>query len=152
MIGLSAASTAAGLYVQQKNAKAQVSAINQANEVQADEISKAAGKELTERARAARRERGAMRAAASEAGLNLDSGSFLAALQTSASNQYNDQGTIIQNERGQQRSRASRARSEMAGVQMPDYLSSALRIGSSAYGAYNRGLDAQEHGSRRATG
>lgn len=152
MIGLSAATTAAGLYTQHQSAKKQVAAINEANEAQADEISKAAGKEMTERARAARRERGAMRAAASESGLNLASGSFMAALQTSAFNQYNDQGTVIQNERGQQRSRAARARSEMAGVQMPDYLSGALRIGASAYGAYDRDQEAKKHGSTRATG
>ena len=152
LIGLSAASTAAGLYAQHETAKKQVAAINQQNEVQADEIAKAAGRELTERARAARRERATARAAASEAGLNLNSGSFMAVLQASAFNQYNDQGTIIQNERGQQRARQARARSEIAGVQTPDYLAGALRIGASAYGTYNQDQEAIAAGTRRAIG
>ena len=152
MIGLSAATTAASLYTQHETAKKQVAAINQQNEVQADEIAKAAGRELTDRAREAIERRAVARAAASEAGLNLNSGSFMAVLQASAMNQYNDQGTIIQNERGQQRARAARARSEIAGVQTPDYLAGALRIGASAYGTYANDQYAREHGTSRATG
>src|SRR5262245_30042173 len=103
------AATAASVYGQHQSAKAQVAAIDMQNEQRAKEIATAAGIEMTERARAARRERGAMRAAGAESGISLDSGSFMAALQASAFNQYNDQGLISYNERNQQRGREADA-------------------------------------------
>lgn len=135
-VGVTVASAAASQYGQYQSAKAQVSAINQQNKLQAEEIAKAAGQEMTERARAARRERGAMRAAGSEAGINIDtSGSFTAALQASAFNQYNDQGLISYNERAQQRARQANATSSMSSIQVPNALTAALAIGSSYAGA-----------------
>jgi hypothetical protein len=50
---------------------------------------------MTERARAARRERASMRSAGAESGINMGSNSFLAGLQTSVLNQYSDQGLIL---------------------------------------------------------
>lgn len=143
----SVASTALGQVGQYQSAKAQVRAINQQNEVQAREISKAAGQEMFERARAARRERGTARAAGSEAGVNLGSGSFLAALQNSAFNQYNDQGLIVQNEKSQQAARSANARSAMSSIQMPTALSSAFALGSSAAGSFYAAEGARASGT-----
>lgn len=150
-VGLALATSTVGVISQRKVAKAQEAAINEQNRIQAEEIADAAGQQLTERARAARRERGAMRAAASEAGINLGSGSFLAALQTSAINQYNDQGLIIHNERGQQRAREAQARSAMSSIEVPTFLGAALQIGAAGFGAYQRGKAAEKRGSDRAT-
>ena len=80
-----------------KAVDAQAKAVSKQNQIRADEIAKQAGQELTERARMARRERAAARAAASQAGVNLGSNSFMAMLQTSEMNQYNDMGLIVYN-------------------------------------------------------
>lgn len=137
---------------QYQQASATNKAIAAQDQARADEIAKAAGNELTERARAARRERGAMRAAASEMGVNLAGGSFLAALQTSILNQYNDMGLIVQNERGQQRARAAQAATLRAQNPIPNHLVSALQVGFGAYGAYQRGKSSEKKGSDKAVG
>ena len=133
-----------------KSGKAQAAALAYQSQVQADEISRAAGNELTERARAARRERAAARAAGSEAGINLGSGSFIAALQNSAMNQINDQGLIIQNERNQQRARVAQTRSLASQIQVPSGLSAALAIGSAGVGAWNDATKTQKRGTAKA--
>lgn len=134
---LSVATAAVGQYGAHQSGKAQVRAIDDANALQADQIAKAAGAEMTERARAARRERASMRAAGSAVGLNVDtSGSFVAALQASSMNQYNDQGVIAYNERGQQRARQTEATGRMSQIQIPSALSAALAIGSTAVGSF----------------
>jgi hypothetical protein len=147
-----AVTTAAQQYGQYQSAKAQVKAINEQNRIQADEIADAAGLELTERARAARRERGRSRAAASEAGINLGSGSFLAALQTSAINQSNDSGLILQNEKNQQRARDANYRSALSQIQVPTALSASLAIGASAAQGFYAGGASIAKGASKATG
>jgi hypothetical protein len=116
---IATATAAVGQIGAYQTGKAQARALAQQSQVQSDEISAAAGNELTERARAARRERATARAAGSEAGINLGSGSFIAALQNSAFNQYNDQGLIIQNERNQQRARIANTNSLASQIQIP---------------------------------
>lgn len=146
------ASSAASVYGQYQSGKAQVKAINQQNEQQAQEIADAASQEMFERGRLARRERGQMRAAASEAGISLGSGSFLAALQASAFNQYNDSGLILQNEKNQQLARDARARSLMSQIQMPTALSAALQIGAAGVSTYAGAKNAQTAASKTTAG
>lgn len=146
------ASAAASQYGQYQSAKAQVAAVNQQNELQAEQIAKAAGQEMSERARAARRERGQMRAAGSEMGVSIEGGSFLAALQQSAFNQYNDQGLISYNERNQQKQRHTNATSQMSSIQVPTALSAALAIGSSYVGARQEFKVAGDTASKGVTG
>ena len=148
MVGSTVIATAASAYGQHQSASANAKALSQQNQVQAEEIAKAAGNELHERARAARRERAEIRASAAESGINLGSNSFLAALQASAMNQYNDEGLIVQNERGQQRARAARARSLTPSV--PNALALALTIGAQGYGAYSGAKSAETAGSSAA--
>lgn len=142
----SMAVSAVGAYGQYQSGKAQTRAINKQNEIQAQEIAEAAGLEMTERARAARRERGAMRAAGAESGINLGSNSFLAGLQVSAMNQYNDQGLILRNESNQQRARDASARSAAARIEMPTALTAALSIGSAGLQGYAAGASATRAG------
>lgn len=150
MIGLTVAATAASVAAQHQSAKAQTKAINEQNQVQADEIADAAGVELGERARAARRERASMRAAASESGVNLGSGSFIAALQTSISNQQNDMGLITANANNRQRARGAQAKSLMSQIQMPTAASAAFQIGAAGAGSYFNATDASGVGAKRA--
>lgn len=150
MVGLSVAATAASVAAQRASAKKQEDALNAANAQQADEIAAAAGVELGERARAARRERASMRASASESGINLGSGSFLAALQTSISNQQNDMGLITENANNRQGARGAQAKSLMSQIQMPSAASAAFQIGAAGAGAYFNASDASGVGSKRA--
>jgi len=150
MVGLSVAATAASVAAQRQSAKAQVKAIDAQNAQQADEIAAAAGVELGERVRAARRERATMRASASESGINLGSGSFLSALQTSISNQQNDMGLITQNANNRQLARGVQAKSLMSQIQMPTAASAAFQIGAAGAGAYFNTSDASGVGSKRA--
>jgi hypothetical protein len=152
MAGLTVATTAASVIGQRQSAKAQQAAIRKQSEVQNDQIAKAAGQELTQQARAARRERATMRATASESGINLESGSFLAALQTSSLNQFNNQGLIVQNAAGQQAGRAASTQSLLNQSKPMSALNAGLTIGSSAVGAYGEAKDAAMRGSTSATG
>lgn len=152
MMGVSMAVAAVGTYGQIQSGKAQVRAIDKQNEIQAQEIAEAAGVEMTERARAARRERGAMRAAGAESGINLGSNSFLAGLQTSVLNQYNDQGLILRNESNQQRARDAQARSLTSQVHIPSALEGALTIGSAGVSGYRDARAAGFAGQKSVTG
>jgi hypothetical protein len=150
MVSLSVAATAASITAQQQSAKRQAAAISAQNQQQADEIAAAAGVELGERARAARRERASMRASASESGINLGSGSFLAALQTSISNQQNDMGLITENANNRQLARGAQAKSLMSQIQMPSAASAAFQLGAAGAGAYFNVTDASGVGTDRA--
>lgn len=119
-----------------KATKKQQRAIEQQNQIRAEEIQKRAGQEMTERARAARRERGSARAAASGANINLDSGSFLAQLQTSEMNQYNDQGLIVYNERQAQKARKAETDSYLSRLSYKTGLGIALDAGAAFAGGY----------------
>lgn len=136
LAGLTIASTAASVYAGNKQAQAQADAINAQNRVQAEQISRQAAQQMSENAKRAYIERGAMRAAAAESGINLGSNSFLAALQTSAMNQYNEAGTIVYNERASQDARQARARSLGAQLTKDTALSAALKIGGTAANSF----------------
>lgn len=153
LLALSLGSTAVGTVGQIQSGKAQARAINQQNEIAAEEIATAAGVEMTERARAARRERGSLRAAGSAAGINLDtSGSFIAALQSATMNQGIDSGLVVYNERTRQRARQAEARSAMSRVYIPSALEAALTIGGRAASDYSAIKKAKGGASKAAAG
>lgn len=134
--------TAAGVISANQTANAQVKAINEANAIQSQQISEQAGQALSEEARAARRERAAQRAAASESGINLGSNSFLAALQASAINQFNNNGVILANEAGQQANRASQANSQLANISIDTFLSGGIKVAAAGAQSYMANADA----------
>lgn len=111
---------AVGTVVEMKNAnkqaQRQANALAIQNNVAQEEIADQHGQEINERARAARRERAAARVAASEAGINLGSNSFLAMLQASEVNQSIDSGLILRNQNTRQRARSAEFNSNLAGI------------------------------------
>lgn len=120
-----------------KSAKRQTAALEEQNQIVADEISSQQGQELDQRARAARQERAAARASASEAGINLGSNSFLAMLQTSEINQSIDSGLILRNEKGKQRGRQAQHKSNLAGIQWKTGLGMTIDAAASGASAYS---------------
>lgn len=152
MTGLAVATSAASFVAADRQAKAQQKLINQQSAIQADEIARAAGQELTQQAMAARRERAEMRAAASQSGINLNSGSFLDALQASSQTQENNMGLIIQNERAQQRARGANTQSLLNQNARPSPLLGALSVASAGVGAYQGSKKAADRGTTKTTG
>lgn len=119
-----------------KAASAQAKAINEQGAIRSEEIADAAGADLDERARAARRERAAARVAASESGISLGSNSFLAMLQASEIDQSIDSGLILKNQRNQQRANTAEVKSSLAGVQRKTGLGMALDAGIAGISGY----------------
>lgn len=136
LAAVAAVASVANNVQQNKANKAYQKSLDKQNAVRQEEIRKQAGQELTERARAARRERGSARAAASAAGVNLDSNSFLAMLTTSEVAQTNDSGTILYNERAAQRARHAEYASMLSRIQYKTGLGimfDAANAGAQAY-------------------
>lgn len=129
LVGLAAGASVASSVAQNKANRAYEKALNEQNRIRQEEIRKRAGQELTERARQARRERGSARAAASAAGVNLDSNSFLAMLSTVDTNLTNDAGTILYNERHQQAASHAEYLGELSKIQYKTGLGIALDAG-----------------------
>ena len=119
-----------------KAADRQTAALEHQNQIRADEISEQQGHELTERTRAARRERAAARVSAAESGVNLGSNSFLAMLQTSEINQSIDSGLILKNESNMQRARQAQHASNLAGIQKKTGLGIAIDAAQAGAQAY----------------
>lgn len=119
-----------------KAADAQAKAINAQGEIRSEEIADAAGADLDERARAARRERAAARVAASESGISLGSNSFLAMLQASEIDQSIDSGLMLKNQRNQQRANTAEVKSSLAGIQKKTGLGIALDAGIAGVNGY----------------
>lgn len=135
---ISIASATAGVVSQQLSATAQVKGINRSNKLQAEESAKAAGQQLSEEARAARRERAAARAAASESGINLDSGSFLSSLATSSINQSINEGVIRDNTDSRNAARNAEASARASGLGTNPF-AAALTIGAAGARTYATG-------------
>lgn len=152
LMAATVASAAASTYSQYQSAKAQTNAINKAQDAASTQAAAQAGAELTARARAARVERASARAAASDSGVNLGGGSFLAALQTSAMDQSYDEGVILYNNKNQVAAINTDAASALARVTRPTLLGAGLTIGTAGYTGYKSGQRATKSGADSATG
>lgn len=150
MLAVSAVTTGVSMYAQRQSAEAQQKALDKQNQVQADEISRQHGQQMTERAREARREVATARVLAGESGVNLGSGSFMAQLQQSAMNQYTDMGLVLQNEKSKQAARGAQMDSLFSQIVKPSW--GEIAIGTAASGAmgYLQGKAAYESGAKKA--
>lgn len=117
-------------------ARNQANALAIQNNVQQQEIADQTGNQVNERLRAARRERAAARVSASESGINLGSGSFLAMLQSSEVNQSIDSGLILRNGSTAQRARDAQYRSNLATLTKKTGLGIALDAVGAGVSAY----------------
>jgi hypothetical protein len=119
-----------------KALKRQETAINEQNKVRAEEISDAASAEMNERARAVRRARASARATASEAGINLASGSFLAQLTDFSAQADMQAGIVTKNMHNKQAARKADYKSSLSRIQYKTGLGIALdatMAGASGY-------------------
>lgn len=146
-IGVTVASTAASLYAQSRQASAQAKAIRAQSQEQANEIARSAGERDSQAAQEARMARAQAAVAASGAGINLGSNSFLASLQTTSMNQFNEKGLILENETAQQGARIAETNSELATkASGPTALGALADVGIAGAGAYAQGELAYDKG------
>lgn len=109
-----------------KAMKRQEAALHEQNRVRQEEIDDAASAEMNERARAVRRARASARATASEAGINLSSGSFLAQLQSFDAQGDIDAGLVTKNTNNRQAARRADYQSGLSRVSYKTGLGIAL--------------------------
>lgn len=100
---VAAVSSIANNIAANKAVDAQTKALTKQRNMRSQEIADQQDKQLNERARAARKERSAARASASESGINLSSNSFMAMLQDSEIQQSMDSATIVKDTNNRQR-------------------------------------------------
>lgn len=119
-----------------KAMKRQEQALNEQNAVRAEEIADQASAEMNERARAVRRARASARATASEAGINLSSGSFLAQLQSFNAQADMEAGLVTKNANNKQAARQADYKSGLSRIQYKTGLGIALDAASAGVSAY----------------
>lgn len=134
-----AATTAAQVYSEREQGKAQAEMLNQQHHKQVEQINDQAEAEASERARAARRERARIRVSASESGVNLASGSIENLMLDSLFQQNNDITGISANADAAHEASETETRSRLSMIQLPTALGAALRIGASAMSGYAMG-------------
>jgi hypothetical protein len=119
-----------------KAMRRQEEALNAANKVRAEQIDDQASSEMNERARAVRRARASARATASEAGINLSSGSFLAQLQNFNASEDLEAGLISSNRNNAQKSRDADYKSQLSRISYKTGLGIALDAAGAGLSAY----------------
>jgi hypothetical protein len=139
MIALTVAATAASVAMQNAAAKRQADQLGKNNQLQADQITKSNAQEMNVNQQKAYAERGAMRSAGAESGINLGSGSFMAAMQTSAIQQSNTNGLIVANNNSAQLARQSNANSDLAKIPYTSGGLAALQIAGAGASGYMAG-------------
>jgi hypothetical protein len=119
-----------------KAAKAQEQAIRAQADQRRKEVSAQASVELNERARAVRRAKASARAAASEAGVNLSSGSFLAQLTAFDVDSNMSAGVVTANRDNALKATDAQLNTGLARIQYKTGLGIAMDAGVSGVGAY----------------
>lgn len=152
LFAVAAAASIASDSESNRQTKRTVKALNAQNELRADEINQQAGQELNERSRAARKERAAARVAASEAGVNLGSGSFLALLQSSEVQQAQESGVILKNKDSAQKARQAEYTSQLSQHSYVTGVGMVLNAASAGAGAYISAGGKTDFGKKGAAG
>lgn len=160
MSAAAVATTAVSVTAAAEQSKANAAAIDQQNQVQADQISQQAGQQESIAANTARATRAQSIVAAGGAGVDLGSNSFLGSLQTTTMNQMTENGLIIDNETNSQDARQANAQSLMnQKATSPTFLGGTLDValaGTDAYMAgkanYNKGVGVANGGVVGADG
>lgn len=150
MAATTAATTAATVVAERQQAIAQRRVTDEQSEIRGKQIQAQAGQQESQAAMAARSARARSIAAASGAGVNLGSQSFMASLQTTTMNQYNAEGLIVENEQNQQQANTAETQSILnSKATMPTFMGGLLDVGLSAGGAYMQGESEYNLGSTR---
>ncbi len=112
-------------------------AVNAQAKQRNEQIDQAATAEMNERARAVRRAKASARAAASESGINLDSGSFLGQLNAMQAQDDMNAGLVAKNAQNQKAGVQTERAAALSRIQYKTGLGIALDAAVAGYGAYS---------------
>lgn len=150
MVGAAAATTAVSVIAAKQQANAEEKAVDASADARATQVAQQAGQEESAAAMQARQARSQSVVAAGESGINLGSNSFLASLQTTTMNQYENEGLIMENEKNQQNNDQAQVQSELnSKAYSPSFLGGALDVALSGAGAYMSAQNAYKSGVNR---
>jgi hypothetical protein len=152
MAAMAVATTAMSTVAQVQQASAQKKVIDQQSEIRAQQIQQQAGQQESVAAMRARQERAASIAAASSAGVNLGSNSFMASLQTTTMNQANENGLILENEQNQQQANTAETQSLLnSKASSPTFMGATLNMALAGADAYMSGKAQYDLGANKPT-
>lgn len=138
LAALSIASTAASLYAQHGQAKAQAAGIKVQQEHEREEAGEAAEEDLGQRIRASRERRARARVAAGESGAL--GASFAASINQSLTDMNMDAALVAKNAAFAQRGIDDRANAALSQIRDPSALEAGLQIAGAAASGYRAGL------------
>lgn len=149
-VGASVATAAVGYVAAKQNATNQQKAIDQQADTRATQVADAAAQQESAAAMNARQARSQSIVAAGESGINLGSNSFIASLQTTTQNQYENEGLIMENEKNQQNADTAETQSLLdTKANSPTFLGGALNVALSGADAYMSSTNAYKSGANR---
>ena len=152
MAAFAVATTAMTAVAQSQQSSAQAKVIDQQSQIRAQQISQQAGQQENIAAQQARQQRAASIAAASAAGVNLGSNSFMASLQTTSMNQSNENGLILQNEKNNQQANVAETQSLLnSKASSPTFLGATLNMALAGADAYMGGRSQYDLGANKPT-
>lgn len=152
MAAFAVATTAMTAVAQSQQASAQAKVINQQSQIRSQQIADQAGQQENVAAMKARQEQAQSIAAASAAGVNLGSNSFLSSMQTTAMNQSNENGLILENEQNQQQANTADTQSLLdSKAGSPTFLGATLNTALAGADAYMTGKNQYSLGANKPT-
>lgn len=152
MAALAVATTAMTTVAQVQQASANKKSIDAQNKVRAEQIADQATQQANVNAMQARQQRAQSIAAASAAGVNLGSNSFMASLQTTTMNQANENGLIMENEENMQQANTAETQSLLnSKATSPTFVGATLNMALSGADAYMSGKSQYDLGANKPT-
>lgn len=148
MVVMAVVGTTVSVIAQHQQAMKEEGALNAQADARSKQVAAAAGQAESNAALAAREARADSTVAAGESGINLGSHSFIASLQTTTMNQYNNEGLIMENEKNQQTADVAETQSLLnTKATSATFLGGALDVALAGGGAYIKGTSAYQAGT-----
>lgn len=152
MAAFAVATTAMTAVASSQSAAANEKSIDNESIIRGQQISQQAGQQENIAAMQARQQRAAGIAAASGAGINLNSNSFMASMQTTTMNQANENGLILENEKNNVQANTAETQSLLnSKASSPNFLGASLNMALAGSDAYMSGKTQYTLGSNKPT-
>jgi hypothetical protein len=152
MMAVSAMTAAASTVAASQQARAQAATIQAQSQLRANQTRAVAGQQMEQAAMKARQQEAQSLAAASGAGINVGSNSFMASMQTTNMNQANESGLILENEQNQQQANVAETQSLLnSEASSPSAVGGMVDVGLAGAGGYMQGTYAYSQGANKPT-
>lgn len=152
MGSITAASAAVSTIAAKQQASAQAATIQAQSQLRANQTRAAAGQQMEQAAMKARQQQAQSVAAASAAGVNVGSNSFMESMQTTNMNQANESGLILEQDQNQQQANIAETQSLLnSEASSPTFVGGALDIGLAGAGGVMAGQTQYNLGAYKPT-